>query len=273
MSSPHLAIHYKESFLGAPLTIERIHRRLRGGSQSFLVECDDKHFYAAKFLGNPQGNRSVINEVFFYPIIKAAEVLTPRLVLLHLPPDIAKDDRLYFAMGNKRIRPEGTLHLGSQFPVNPDLTAIFDLLPSMLFSKIRNLNDVAKVFVLDKYVHHTDKRQAVFTRDRRFADFLMHFIDHGMCFANWVLGDEPLHGLMFDRTIYSKVDMRRETEKALSLVDALPDDIFPSAIEAVPPSWFAPGDMEALAALQDSLRKRKGSLPLLVKRHLDDLGL
>jgi hypothetical protein len=40
------------------VTIARLIRRMRGGSQAQLVEGSDGHLYVATFLGNPQGHRT-----------------------------------------------------------------------------------------------------------------------------------------------------------------------------------------------------------------------
>jgi hypothetical protein len=50
--------------------------------------------------------------------------------------------------------------LGSECPVNPENTAIFDFLPAKLLPQVVNLPDFAKAFVLDKWPYQTDRRQA-----------------------------------------------------------------------------------------------------------------
>ena len=44
------------------IAIREVLRRMRGGSQPFLVQGEDDRFYVAKFAGNPQGDRTLINE-------------------------------------------------------------------------------------------------------------------------------------------------------------------------------------------------------------------
>jgi hypothetical protein len=46
----------------APIKITSLIRRMCGGSQAQLVQGDDGHSYVCKFVGNPQGTRTLINE-------------------------------------------------------------------------------------------------------------------------------------------------------------------------------------------------------------------
>jgi len=255
---------------------------MRGGSQSWLVQCDDDRHYVAKFLGNPQGGRTLVNELVAHPLVKGLNVLTPPLSLLYLPEDLAQHNELYFLVSNKRIRPKGLLHLGSQVPVNPDETAIFDFLPATLLSKISNLADFATMFVFGIWVYQTDPRQTIFIRehggngDSSVCDRLFdgYFIDFGMCFdgMHWDLRDAPLQGLGLHQKIYSLINMRRLTEEAVSKVQSISEEALLAAARTIPPSWLAADDSNLLRALIDRLRQRQVNLPLLITRHLDYLG-
>ncbi len=62
--------------------IKRIVRPVRGGSQARLVEGDDGRCYIAKFLNNPQGNRTLVNEWVAQSIMTTLGISTPPLCLL-----------------------------------------------------------------------------------------------------------------------------------------------------------------------------------------------
>jgi hypothetical protein len=264
--------------ISEPVSIRRVIRPMRGGSQSQLVQCDDGHFYVAKFLGNPQGNRTLVNELVTHRLVMDLGVSTPNVRLLNLPQSVQQEANVFFLMGNRRVSPLEGLHLGSQCPANPDKTAIFDFLPARLLSNIGNLSDFAAMFVLDKWLNQTDKRQAIFIRDRKVKatlGFQAYFIDHGLTFGGrqWRFDDAPLHGLAFPPNIYSKLDMRRLTSAAVDRVQAISPATLHAAIEGVPPAWFDPGDRESFTILLTGLEKRQRNLPLLVGRHLDALNL
>src|SRR5690242_1767336 len=75
--------------------IKRIIRSLRGGSQARLVEGEDGRFYACKFAGNPQGNRTLVNEWVTQSILALLDISTPSLCVLKLP-DRLRGETLYF---------------------------------------------------------------------------------------------------------------------------------------------------------------------------------
>jgi len=277
MSLLQSTVHNSRSLIPAqPATIRRFIKQMRGGSQSWLVQCDNDRHYVAKFLGNPQGRRTLMNELIAYQLIRQLDVVTPPLALLHLPEDLAQHDELYFLMGDKRVRPEGRLHLGSQVPMDPATTAIFDFLPDRLLSKVSNLSDFATMFVLDKWLHQTDSRQAVFIRNThsRATSYLAHFIDHGKCFdgSSWELRDAPLHGLAVQKKVYSEINMRSLVEIALSKVENISEEDLLATAPAIPTVWFEQGDRECLEMLLSHLRQRQLTLPLLITRHLNHLG-
>jgi hypothetical protein len=180
---------------------------------------------------------------------------------------------LFFQAGDKRIPITETLHLGSQCPVNPQTTAIFDFLPEKLLPQVVNLADFARAFVLDKWLYQTDKRQAIFVRDQKTASvlgFRAYLIDHGMSFAGsqWELADTPTFGLCIQPAIYSTVDVQSFYEQALSRIEKITIGALYAAAEGVPSAWFSPGDYECLANLFVRLQIRKTNLRPLVSRHL-----
>jgi len=247
-----------------------------------LIEGEDDRYYVAKFLGNPQGNRTLVNELYVYPLLSQLNVLTPPLYLLDLPEHLEQHDELYFLVGNKRVRPEGCLHLGSQVPVNPENTAIFDFFPDRLLKKVSNLSDFATMFVAGIWCYQTDSLQAIFIHDPSDFDtayesdtpYLAYFIDNGLCFdgMHWDLRDTPSRGLGLYKRVCSLIDMRALTKEAVSKVQAISEETLLANAQTIPSAWFAPGDRELFARLIGHLRKRQLRLPLLVTHQLDSLG-
>jgi hypothetical protein len=247
---------------------------MRGGSQAHLVEAEDGCFFVAKFAGNPQGNRTLINEWITGQLMNQVGICTPAVRILQLPERLYRRGGLFFQAGEKRIPITEILHLGSQCPVDPEKTAIFDFLPEKLLPQVVNLADFARAFVLDKWLYQTDKRQAIFVRDEKTASvlgFRAYLIDHGMSFAGsqWELADAPMFGLCTQRGIYSIVDMQNFCEEALSRIEAITEgDLYASA-DDIPSAWFSPGDYDCLANLFVRLQRRKSNLRSLVSRHLE----
>jgi hypothetical protein len=247
---------------------------MRGGSQAHLVEAEDGCFFIAKFAGNPQGNRTLINEWITGQLMNQVGICTPPIRILQLPERLYRGGGLFFQAGNKRIPITETLHLGSQCPVNPEKTAIFDFLPEKLLPRVVNLADFARAFVLDKWLYQTDRRQAIFVRDPQAASvlgFRAYLIDHGMSFAGsqWELADVPMFGLCIQRGIYSMVHMQNFYEEALHRIEALTEHALYAAAGDIPSAWFTPGDYDCLANLFARLQSRKTGLRSLVSRHLE----
>jgi len=260
----------------ATVKITRIIRRMRGGSQAQLVLGDDDNTYVAKFLGNPQGNRTLVNEWVVCRLLSAMRISTPSLRIIELPSSLQPRDELYFLAGNKRILPQGVLHLGSQCPVDPEKTAIFDFLPDRLLPKVCNLAEYAAMYVFDQWVGQSDKRQAIFVSDRKVTagiGFRGYFVDHGMAFNGdrWQLLDRPRCGLAFQSKVYSSLDLPALVEKALCQIESINETTLFTAAEGVPSSWFASGDQEALDTLLAKLARRQVNLRAVIARHLPAL--
>ncbi|MCU1248987.1 MAG: hypothetical protein JWQ49_2016, partial [Edaphobacter sp.] len=53
------------------LSANKYIRKMKGGSQSILVQCDDNRFYVVKMAGNPQGSNILANEFLGSVIARA----------------------------------------------------------------------------------------------------------------------------------------------------------------------------------------------------------
>jgi len=256
----------------SPVKISRIVCRLRAGSQAQFVQAEDGHLYAAKFCGNPQGNRTLINECVSSSLLGHLHVSAPFLRILELPPDLPGHEELYFQVKGERVRPQGILHLGSQCPVNPDQKPIFDFLPNRLLENVQNLSEFATMYVFDQWVGQADKRQAIYV-PHKSPKLKAYFIDNGLAFngAGWELLDRPLSGLAFQSCIYSTLDIIPLIEKAVCQVESISERGLLDAADGVPPSWFADGDREGLDNLIHKLQKRQNNLRTIIHRHLPAL--
>ena len=274
------SIHKTEKVVGTvgekvedPLLIRKAIHRLPGGSQPHMVQCEDGRFYVAKFAGNPQGYRTLVNEWVVSHLMVSLGICTPEVRILYLPSSIRESSDLHFLVGDKRVPILGDLHLGSPYPVDPETTAIFDFLPDRLLPTIVNLADFAAAWVIDRWTNNTDTRQAVFVRAKgvRPFGFRAFMIDHGMCFdgAYWELRDASLSRFDWHRNVYRHFDMPAECERTLDQIEAIGPDTINEAAHGFPSSWLNPRDRECLDALVISLMVRKSKLRSIIDRHLD----
>jgi hypothetical protein len=255
------------------VVVRQVLRRMRGGSQPFLVEGENGQFYVAKFTGNPQGNRTLINEWIAHRLFQQLGLSTPALHILRLSDRTDGRERLCFQIGKHSLPIQGMFHLGSQCPVDPTRTAIYDFVPRKLFPKVVNLIDLAAAFVLDRWLGQTDTRQAIFVRDRlngKGLELRLYLIDHGMSFAGneWELPDSTRYGLYIDRSAYSSLNMKGASEEALSRIEAFTESDLYAAADDLPSCWFADEDYDGLAKLLGLLDLRRSLLRPVVLRHL-----
>jgi len=261
----------------APVKIGRIVRRLKGRSQAQLVQGENGKFYAAKFCGNPQGNRTLINEWVAHQLLSHLGVSSPRVAILELPQSSLHHEGLDFVLANRRKSPEGLFHFGSEYPANPETTATFDFLPAPILKNVHNLAQFAAMYVFDKWLGQTDTRQAIFIRDKAVSTgsriLKAYFIDHGMAFngQRWEIHDIPLAGLAVQIAIYSMLEMGSLVEAAIEKIERIDREIIFAAMNGAHSSWFAPGDREAMQSMLIKLQRRQASLRSIAQRHLHSL--
>ena len=262
-----------------PIEIVQVIRPMRGGSQAFLVKGQDGLFYVAKFTGNPQGTRTLINEWFTYQVFRQLGISTPPLRVLRLTRAVqAISENLAFLLRNSRSAVEPGLHLGSQCPVNPETTAIFDFLPRRVLSQVAHPEDFAKALVLDLFLGQSDARQAIFVRERSGSAALSlraYLIDHGCALGGnlWQFSDDQHSRLYFDKTIYTLFDLSAECEQTLHLVSALTTEQLYQLGTGVPPVWFSQNDKGDWTQLLGQLCARKNQLPGMLNACLQSLSL
>jgi hypothetical protein len=196
--------------------------------------------------------------------------------LLHLSRAVQQAAALHFSMGNKAVTVAPGIHFGSQCPVSPNTTAIYDFLPRKLLANVENLEDFPKAFVLDKLLGNTDSRQAIFVRtpaQNGKAIFRVWLIDHGLTCAGqrWEIEDVPGHGLYIDRSVYAFAKAQIICDKAIETMRMITEDQLHAAIEDIPSDWFASGDRDALARLFRVVQARAARLPMVVRHHLEVL--
>jgi len=249
---------------------------MRGGSQSRLIHGHDGHFYVATFRGNPQGDRTLINEWIATKLLRNLDLSAPPLVFLAYDPSFLGES-VSFTIGDREIPIEPGLHLGSLCPVDPEEQAIYDFLPPKLLEKTVNLKDFAGMLVADTFLDQVDRRQAIFvrTRSRQGLAFRALFIDHGMALGGsaWELKGFKSDYSYFDRLVYSTPHVRSQCDRILKTVESLTArDLFHMAA-GIPEKWFDTGDYDVFANLCASLNHRKNEVHRLVSNQLDSFDL
>ena len=262
-----------------PILATRLIRKMRGGAQAHLLECDDGHYYVVKFRNNPQHRRILVNEWMASVFLNYLEISTPATAIVNVPSEfLDANPDVHLQLGSRRLAVEPGWHFGSRYPGNPSKIMVYDFIPDMLLEKTANLNEFRGVLAFDKWIGNADARQAIFFRARlqqwspsagageMRAGFVAHMMDHGYVFdgPHWTFADSPLQGLYFRPSVYRGIRSWDDFQPWLDRLVHFPEDVVDQAQKQLPPEWLE-GDDSALDALLAKLMSRRKRVPDLLR--------
>jgi|SRR5271165_2356311 len=271
-----------------PLNAVRLIRKMRGGAQAHLLECDDGCFYVVKFLNNPQHRRILINEHISSLFLQFLDISVPKTAVVNASREFLADNpEIYLQLGHRRQPIEPGWHFGSCYPGDPARVTVYDFLPDVLLDKVENLKEFCGVLAFDKWMGNADARQAIFFRarlkpllnrgspatsdERRSADparmgFVAEMMDHGYVFdgPGWSFGDSPLQGLYFRPQVYRQVRSFDDFQPWLDRIMHFPEQIVDQTLRQIPSQWLA-GDEAELEKLLTKLLARSKRVPDLIR--------
>ncbi len=217
---------------------------MRGGSQSILVRASDGHSYVVKSISNPQGRRSVINDLV--ASVLAAEIGLPVAVTEIVEATeqfIGKNHLQHQGRGNTWDWPIG-LQLGSQTPVDPDRQAMFDYVPVNMLGITSNIDAALGCWLFDAWTGNGDSAQAVFYRKKRgqrgAKPYAFIKIDHGFCFGcrEWLCHDLRREPVFFQDEAMPLCAGMGDFEPYLSRIAALSLEHILESASSVPGAWW-----------------------------------
>jgi hypothetical protein len=243
-------------------------RKLRGGSQSHLLQASDGAWYVTKFRNNPQHVRVLANEMLATRLGRALGLPMPHVEAIEVSDWLIQHcDALRIDLAGRNIPCQSGRQLASYYTDQKNLGLTHDYLPAHLLETIANVQDFARVVVLDKWTCNCDGRQAVFSRTTsRSRRYVVTFIDQGYCFnaGEWSFPDCPLKGVYADSSVYKNVRGWEAFEPALSRAEQMDaNEIWRLAVD-VPEEWYE-GDTDGLHRLVETLYARRSVIRRLVK--------
>jgi len=261
-----------------PVLAKRLIRKMRGGAQAHLIECDDGHFYVVKFRNNPQHRRILVNEWIASVFLNYLQISTPATAIVNVPGDfLANNPDVHIQLGRHRQPVEPGWHFGSRYPGDPGKVMVYDFVPDILLDKVENRHEFLGALVFDKWIGNADARQSIFFRARvqqwstsggqpQRLGFVAHMMDHGYVFdgPHWTFTDSPLQGLYFRSSVYSGVTTWQDFQPWLDQVIHFPEEIVDQARKQIPPDWLE-GDEASLDALLEKLMSRRKRVPDLIR--------
>lgn len=262
-----------------PIHATRLIRKMRGGAQAHLMECDDGHFYVVKFSNNPQHRRILANEWIASVFLNYLQIATPPTAIVHLSGEfLAQNPEVHIQLGTRHLAVEPGWHFGSRYPGDPAKVVVYDFIPDLLLDKVANLREFLGVLVFDKWIGNADARQSIFFRARLQhwstakadqplrAGFVASMMDHGYVFdgPHWTFSDSPLQGLYFRPSVYRRARSFDDFQPWLDRVIHLPEEVVDQAQKQIPPQWLE-GDESALDTLLGKLMARRRRVPELIE--------
>ena len=244
-------------------------RRMRGGSQSHLMRASDGHYYITKFKNNPQHCRVLANEFLASRLGLYLGLPMPEVAVIEVSDWLVNNTpELRFDVAGLATPCSTGLQLGSRYVADPETDMVFDYLPEpLMLQKIRNLQDFARVLVLDKWAGNADGRQVVFTKSVNARKYNTTFIDQGYCFncSEWNFPDSPLRGTYARNCVYQLVTGWESFEPVLSRAEQMDSAELWKLTEGLPEEWWSCyGSADALARLIATLHQRRSSIRDLI---------
>src|SRR6202042_1318324 len=264
-----------------PVEATRLIRKMRGGAQAHLLECDDGHFYVVKFRNNPQHRRILVNEWIASVFLNYLQISTPPAAVINLSAGFLQaNPEIYIQLGSRHQAVESGWHFGSRYPGDPGKVMVYDFLPDVLLDKVVNAGEFLGALAFDKWMGNADARQSIFFRaklrtppwreppDSYFgprAGFVAQMVDHGYVFdgPHWKFPDSPLQGLYFRPSVYEKVRGWDDFQPWLDRVVYFPDEVVDAAQKQIPPEWVGE-DAAALQSILEKLMSRRRRVPDLI---------
>ena len=239
-------------------------RSMRGGSQSHLLRASDGNYYVVKFQNNPQHIRVLANEMFATRLAQLLGLPVPHVAVIEVSDWlIANTPEMRVHVGGSSVPCSSGRQLASLYP--RDAASVFDYLPESALEKVANVQDFARVLVLDKWTANCDGRQAIFSKKSAQGRYRATFIDQGYCFnaGEWSFVDSPVRGVYPNGRVYKDVSNWDSFEPALSGVERIEHSDLWRCTEAIPEEWYGADD-ESLQRLVDSLFRRRSMIRDLI---------
>jgi len=246
------------------LTVTTVLKKLTGGTESRLVQCDDGKLYVLKMHPNPQGPNVLANEALGSMLMHGLGVLAPRwkLVTIDLRTVRLFPDLAMHTSKAERIFPRCGIHYGSEYLGGPQYE-LFDFMPKSHAHRLRSTAQQLAVYLFDVWASHRDERQCLFRRIRGESLYDTFFIDNGHLFGgpSW---SEFAYDSRRVRSVNAQPLLMRDPriEEWLKLFDSRIPGLLHRAIASVPEDWYAGDIYELYARLLWRLEAIRGLVDL-----------
>jgi hypothetical protein len=233
--------------------------RIHGGSQSQLLRCSDGHFYVVKFPDNPQGTRTLANELICANLAARLNLPTPICKVIEVSEELIFSRKITTEWTNGTRLSQSGLCFGSRHPGNQ--TLILTRLPKDRFHDVENVRDLAGILLFDFWTSNLDAREILFFR--RPGEWMLRafMIDSGHCFkgAQWRLHDLRRSTPHPNPHYFSWISGIESFEPWLSRIEGFDPGVVQDAWRAIPGEWYG-ADLQSLQVLLRQLDATRSHL-------------
>jgi hypothetical protein len=244
----------------SPLEARQHIRRMRGGSQSHLMGCSDGRYYVVKFPNNPQGTKTLANELLCGRLARLLGLPIPLAAVIHVSEALIKrSSEMFFELERGRSACEPGLCFGSCFP-SPD-AIVMDDWPKDSTEAIENVLDFLGMLVFDIWVSNTDYRQVRFWQGKPGGAWRVLMFDNGYAFrgSTWRVVEKPRFVLNPTALGYGTVEGIAAFEPWLSCIEGqITLNHIRKCAAAIPMGWygFDSGGLDHLLEQLDARRSQ-----------------
>ena len=212
-------------------------RKLTGSTGSILV-CDEQdRLWATKLKRKSTLDNELANEFIGSYLCKMLGLPVPEARVLRIPQDFLADENFYSEDSREWISPYQGDHFASRFLPNCFRSAMAEIVPPTLHSKILNLDECVGMFVFDVWALNTDCRQALF--EVTAAGLRATFIDHGSLFggASWQEAALRIDTRCSRRAVLNAPDLASRLEDWVLRMQYVIPGAFADALDQLPEGW------------------------------------
>jgi hypothetical protein len=240
---------------------EHIKRIWGSGSQPHLMRCSDGHYYVVKFANNPQGGKTLFNDLFATRLaamlglpVAASSVIFVNRELISYGCDMD------VGYGSRTLCQAGPC-FGSRYPSQPG-RAKFCHNPSL--GEIENAPDFLGMLVFDKWTCNIDQRQVLFVQRRKKPTCRALMIDQGFCFnGTWAFRETRFVSRYSDPDVYRSVRGIESFNRWLTRLDKINENMIAEAARGIPPEWHGETGA-AIESLIEQLDRRRSKVRELI---------
>ena len=252
-------------------------RKMRGGSQSSLIEADDGNYYIVKSMENPQGSEILFNEVLGSEIMEFIGFETPKWNPIWLSAEfIEGNPELWYQTAESERRPPPVgLHFGSRLVMPKRNESLYEILPRSWFVRIRNRENFVGMLLFDLWANQRDRRQAVFLEDQENRSIKTTYIDHGCLFGQDETNQASIgiRAMYMDPAIYGNIDLEEVLRKWEARIRTLSESTLRSCISrlSIPSQWYTPDHLNRIVSRLADRRALLGEYADLIRATLTSL--